>query len=163
MKFIFSCLLSFIVVSLLQASAEACSCGPRRVDTSYFHAKKVILGKVLKVYNCPPGKKGPCPTPDLDSNIYYKIRVLKSYKGCLKHNKKILINTPSSDGLCGIFLKKGEKYLLNIQKDYGVYFCDYNVKKSELKPSDWKFLKKQRQCCKKGKRYICKCNDGSKC
>ena len=144
MKLVFSCLLSLVLVSFLQSSTEACRCiEVPTLEKSYFHAEKVLLGKVLKVYDCSQSKKGPCTTSNFR---FYEIQVLKSYKGCLEPKSNIVINTPNNS--CGAFLSKGKKYLLNIGKDRQVEFCDYIVEESNLKPTDEKLLEKQPQCCK---------------
>eukprot|EP00172_Hildenbrandia_rubra_P001314 Plantae.Rhodophyta-Hildenbrandia_rubra.ctg1857.p1 GENE.Plantae.Rhodophyta-Hildenbrandia_rubra.ctg1857~~Plantae.Rhodophyta-Hildenbrandia_rubra.ctg1857.p1 ORF type:complete len:212 (-),score=14.18 Plantae.Rhodophyta-Hildenbrandia_rubra.ctg1857:145-780(-) len=161
MKPTFAILISAFTLLTSPIFSDACSCVQPRVETSFFASKKVVIGKVLSVSDCAPGSKPPCAQPEFDGKKYYTVLVRRSYKGCLEPSTKIVVNTPSSSGLCGVFLSIGENYLLNINENDGIFLCNYNRRQKDLTKEDLKFLNMQLQCCKRYGRLACRCGNGS--
>ena len=156
-----------LALSQLCTLTAACSCLPPSVQSSYFSADKVIIGRVLKKSFCPPGKRGcvefkptdEVPFPPPDRKIFYTIKVFRSFKGCARRWSKIVVKTESSSAACGVNLKVGEVWYLNIRRG-SIGLCDYNRKAWELTRADRKFLGTRLQCCKSRRRTVCRCNNG---
>ena len=159
-----------IVLALSQLSfpAKACRCLPPNIKSSYFFSVRVIIGRVLKVKFCPLDGKG-CFEPKGDSippngRLYHTIRVIRSYKGCVPRRSKIVAQTASSGATCGLPLRVGSRWYLNLSgKDNNFNSCGYNRRPKDLTSSDRKFLRSRLQCCRKGSTTSgrCRCNDGT--
>lgn len=132
--------------------AEACSCVPPSVESSYQQSTDVITARVLFAV-------------DVRDERWHIAQVDETYKGCLESSDFVLLTTPASGAACGMPLRPGEHYLLN-GHDGGSHFglrtleiglCGYNLPVSALTPADRAFLGGRYVCCGD----TCACADGS--
>src|SRR5688572_29306168 len=79
--------------------AQACSCLPSTVESSYNQSSDVAALTPLFGF-----RRG--------SERWYVARIDKPYKGCTEAGDLVLLSTPSSSASCGAELAVGEKYLL---------------------------------------------------
>jgi eight-cysteine-cluster-containing protein len=132
--------------------AEACSCLPSTVESSYHQSSDVAAVTPLLGY-----RHG--------AERWYLARVSEVYKGCTEANDLVLLATPSSSASCGGQLEIGVKYLINAQRSGSVLgvaklafgSCQYNLPTGELDAHDREFLAGRSVCCGDE----CACVDGS--
>jgi len=132
--------------------AQACSCLPATVESSYNQSSDVAALTPLVGF-----RRG--------AERWYVARIDKPYKGCTEAGDLVVLSTPSSSASCGGQLEVGKKHLLNAQRD-GAWFgvtrlsfssCSYNVPSAELSDDDRAFLDGRSVCCGDE----CTCADGS--
>jgi eight-cysteine-cluster-containing protein len=132
--------ITLVLVGLSPATAEACSCMPSDVATSYQNAEVVVAATIKRQL-----KKAPAGT------IRFRAKNRYTFKDCEGVGRKIIVQTASSSAACGMNLKKGETYLLNGQVVgwkkgkliISVNLCDYNRPVSELTSKDIDYLLSQ--------------------
>jgi len=91
----------FIVVfTLISYVAFSCSCiVPDEIDENQYNSYDLILkGKII---NITKNKQG----------TFLTIKVDKYYKGDLQKNI-VKVNTPNTEGLCGLYVNVGETWLI---------------------------------------------------
>lgn len=141
-------LMAAAAVLLMDSSrAEACSCLPPTVESSYNNADEVwhvrVLSKQIR-----------------RERTTYHVLVLDPLKGCARAGSRLRVVTPTDSATCGISLEVGQEYLLNGHRDgrqFSVNLCDYNIRWSALSESDSDFLFSRYNCC----RDSCECTGGS--
>jgi hypothetical protein len=149
-----------ILVAALAASvllvgvpkAEACSCLPADIASSYEQASDVFTTKIL--FDVTIGQTS-----------WYIGRVGFTVKGCLKKGAWVYVKTAASSAACGVTLQKGKTYLLNgAQVDAGfsvpvvsIASCLVQTAVQNLKKADRKFLLGRYNCCGE----TCACVDGT--
>jgi eight-cysteine-cluster-containing protein len=122
--------------------AQACSCLPPTVESSYNRSSDVIEARVL--LSVPVGNER-----------WSVARVSATYKGCLQPSELVLLTTSSSSASCGVSLQTGVKYLINGSDDGGaiglhrlsIGLCDYNLPAADLTDHDRAFLDGREVCC----------------
>jgi eight-cysteine-cluster-containing protein len=139
-------------VTLHASAAEACSCLPATVESSYNQSSDVAA--VIPLFSYRYG-----------AERWYLARIVKAYKGCAEAGDLVLLTTPSSSASCGAELELGENQLVNAQRSgsalglpkltFGA--CLYNVPTSKLDEQDREFLAGRSVCCGDE----CTCVDGS--
>lgn len=138
-----------LALPLLSARpAEACSCIPPDLPTSYQQSTDVLKVRVYKEL------VGPSVTR-------YRARVLETYKGCKPKGALVWLVTNSSSAACGTSFQLGGVYLVTGQAtgkaQISVNLCGYNVLYASLPPDEKDWLAHRYVCCG-GK---CACADGS--
>jgi eight-cysteine-cluster-containing protein len=132
--------------------AQACSCLPATIESSYNTSSDVIRARVLsKVVS--------------GTTTRYITQVQRTFKGCLTANQRVVLRTATSSATCGVSLSVGSEYLINGDAagsylgmpQVSVVLCDYNRPFASLTPHDLTFLNGRTVCC--GSR--CTCADGS--
>lgn len=132
--------------------AEACSCLPATVESSYNGSSDVATLTPLLGYR-------------IGSERWYIAQVTKPYKGCTDAGDFVLLSTPSSSASCGTRLEIGVEYLINADRRGSLFGvpklaiggCDYNLPVDELSDPDRGFLEGRQVCCGRD----CDCADGS--
>ena len=114
----------------LSITAKACRCGPSSMASSFSRAEKALIGTVVR-------KSG---------SVDYTIRVLRSFKECVRQGSRIIVNTPSSSASCGVRLRVGSVYYLSINSGSSIRSCSYNREAGKLTPADIRFLRRESQC-----------------
>lgn len=128
--------------------AQACSCLPPTVESSYNHSSDVIEARVLL-------------SLVIGGERWMVARVGATYKGCLGDGELVLLTTPASSASCGVSLQTGLTYLVNGTSDgdtagierLSIGLCDYNLPVGELTAQDQAFLDGREVCC--GGECIC--------
>lgn len=131
--------------------ARACSCLPPTVESSYRSATDVAFVDVQRSY----------VTGD---TRYYIGRVLRTFKGCLQANERVLLTTSATGDACGTQLGL-RRYLINgtaAGSSFGtallsISLCSYDRLLSTLSEHDRQFLNARTLCCA----GVCSCVDGS--
>ena len=140
-------------VTVAAPQADACSCMPPSVHTTYKGSTDVIVARVI--WGTLLGNKR-----------WYVVRSSKTFKGCTKDGEWLLVSTASSGAACGTQLAVGSTYLLTGYAGnqnwgvtvLGIGICGYNKKVSDLTASDREWLMARNVCCNNK----CECADGSK-
>lgn len=141
-----------LVLAVSARPAEACSCLPPTVESSYNQSTDVVSARVLGTFN-------------QGSNRMYLAQVETPYKGCLDVSDLVILTTPQSSASCGIQLQLGVEHLINglangsllgIRR-LSIGLCGYNLPVAELGEQDREFLNGRNVCCGKD----CECADGS--
>ena len=134
------------------SSAEACSCALSSVQTSYYSADDVFVGRVA--YSAQVGFMK-----------WYVVRVRFTLKGCLKTGQWVYLRTAAESVACGLNLNVGQTYYLNgTQTSNGwsvpvlaVNSCAHNKKVSDLTSDEREWLLGRYNCCGDS----CACVDGT--
>ena len=143
--------LGLVATPSFTQEAEACSCFPSTVSSSYQSYDQVVrvrVGKLLKSSD--------------NFTSRYSGNVLEAFKGCLSGS--VIIETASNGATCGLGLTRGE-WLLNgyLTASKGgtptiqVNLCGYNREFSSLSNPDLDYLYSRTNCCDGS----CQCTDGS--
>ena len=141
-------LLASLVISMsthliAAGSAEACTCMPPDVASSFESSTDVAIMKI----------KG---HRERGSSLWYKATVLRVFKGCTTREETVLLRTHSSSAACGLTnLRDGRSYLINGDLSghhhgravLSVSLCDYNVPVKELTRHDIRYLRKSAEEC----------------
>ena len=145
--------LTTLLISLLDVQrAEACSCLPSTVESSYNNSTDVAMVRVNAGLR-------------LGSTRWYVGTVQKPFKGCLSDGQPVIIRTAASSAECGTTFSVGNSYLINGQEDGSLFgvpmirtgLCAYNRDVSALSEADLDFLFAREVCCGDE----CACADGS--
>lgn len=139
-------------LTLSAPTAEACSCMPTDVASSYAVADDAFVARV--VFGMQVGQ-----------TRWYIARARFTLKGCLEPGEWIYLKTPASSAACGQELSVGYTYYINGFKEfwpwgvplYSIGSCSYNRKVADLTPSDREWLLRRYNCCGDD----CECVDGS--
>jgi hypothetical protein len=131
--------------------AEACSCLPPTVESSYNNSSDVFLADIGFRFT-------------IGSTRYYFARVERTFKGCRVARDWVVLKTPVDGATCGVDLNARE-HLINghaAGRSFGlpaftIGLCDYNQPKAELDDHDRAFLDGRNVCCGDE----CSCADGS--
>jgi eight-cysteine-cluster-containing protein len=132
--------------------ADACSCVPSSVESSYQLSSDVVTARPLFGFV-------------VASEQRYLAQVTATFKGCTRKGQLVLLTTPSSSATCGASLQLGTEYLINGDRDgsafglpkLGFNLCGYNLPADELSAPDREFLDGRTVCCGDE----CRCADGS--
>lgn len=141
-----------LAVVLQARIADACSCTPSSVESSYQFSSDVVTATPLFGFV-------------VGSEQRYLAHVTATFKGCTKKGRLVLLTTPSSSATCGSSLQPGTQYLINGDRDgsafglpkLGFNLCGYNLPADELSAHDLQFLSGRTVCCGDE----CRCADGS--
>lgn len=143
-RFLLASLVVSISVHLMAAgSAQACTCMPPDVATSFESSTDVAIMKI----------KG---HRERGHSLWYAATVLRVAKGCTAREETVLLQTPSSSAACGLTnLRRGRSYLINGDHSgelhgrdvLAVSLCDYNVPVRELTRRDIHYLRRNAEDC----------------
>jgi hypothetical protein len=144
--------LAATLVTVSADVAQACTCLPPTVESSYNGSDDVVRARVLFALN-------------LGSTIRYFARVEHTYKGCLQEPEFVVLRTPSSSAACGVQLQLGQEYLVfgHAAGSYwgltqlAINLCDGNQTFVSLTPEKLSFLDGRMVCCGES----CICADGT--
>lgn len=141
-----------LAVMLHAGTADACSCLPSSVESSYQSSSDVVTATPLLGFFT--------ATEQL-----YLAQVTATFKGCTTQGRLVLLTTPSSSAACGASLELGTEYLINAGRDgsafglprLGFNLCGYNLPADDLSAHDREYLAGRSVCCGEE----CRCADGS--
>ena len=141
-----------LAVMLQARAADACSCLPSSVESSYQASSDVLTATPLLGFFTASEQR-------------YLAKVTATFKGCTKKGRLVLLTTPSSSAACGASLELGTEYLINGERDgsalglpkLGFNLCGYNLPADNLSAHDQTFLAGRTVCCGDD----CHCADGS--
>jgi eight-cysteine-cluster-containing protein len=141
-----------IVLEASAQRAQACTCLPPTVESSYNGSSDVIRARILR------RSQG-------TSTTRYIARVQRVFKGCLEEAQLVVLTTPSSSAACGALLSTNRDYLINGDAAgtllglprLDITLCDYNLPWVQLTQHDRDFLNGRMVCCGDD----CQCADGS--
>jgi eight-cysteine-cluster-containing protein len=141
-----------LAVVLQVRVADACSCLPSSVESSYQSSSDVVTATPLFSFFTASEQR-------------YLAQVTETFKGCTKHGRLVLLTTPSSSAACGAHLELGTEYLINADLQgfsfglprLGFNLCGYNLPAADLSTHDREFLAGRTVCCGDS----CRCADGS--
>jgi hypothetical protein len=131
--------------------AEACTCQPPTIESSYNTNTEVVRVLVMSKWT-------------MLGTTYYRGITNLAFKGCLDHHN-VMLATPATSAACGQELTLGQYYLINANLN-GTFWnmpilafdlCDYNVPYANLTAHDSEFLTGRTVCCGAS----CECADGS--
>jgi hypothetical protein len=107
----------------------SCSCASLgKINEEQFKSYDLIVkGQIEKV------EKG-----EWIRTIY--VRIEQQYKGVIK-SELVIIYTPSESGMCGIFPKVGETWLIFAQKDENSYSTILCTRTKNMNPEAWNYDK----------------------
>lgn len=88
------------IISFAPRQAEACSCLPFSVSSSYQSATDVFIGRVM--YEVEVG-----------NTRWYIVRARMPLKGCIDKGQWVYVKTAASSAACGTWLEVGTHYLIN--------------------------------------------------
>ena len=136
----------------LPEPAQACSCLPSTIESSYSNATDVVSVDIWLQLG-------------LGGSRWYLGNVRDAYKGCNGAGELILIETASSSAACGATFNVGERYLIHGYADGDLLgiprvrtgLCSYNVLEQALDEDEREFLASRMVCCGEE----CTCADGS--
>ena len=143
---------SGLAVGLHARVADACSCLPSSVETSYAASSDVVSVVPLLGFSAASEQR-------------YIAQVTRTFKGCAKQERLVLLTTPSSSAACGSELEIGTEYLINGDRRgsvlgvprLGFTLCGYNLPTGSLSARDREFLDGRSVCCGGD----CQCADGT--
>lgn len=98
-------------------------------DKQYNEYDLIIRGKVTGII-----KK--------EFSKYISVKIFKYYKGKLK-SKRITIETPANDGICGIAVTTGEEWLIFTYKRGDSYVTNLCTRTKTLSPKAWNYRKEE--------------------
>jgi hypothetical protein len=135
---VLAALLVGLTITATAPSAEACRCMPPDLISQYNNHTDVARVYVQrKIYQ--------------GTTTAYKVRVTKTYKGCLKAGQTAYLTTNSSSAACGASLTRGGDYLVNATKDSSgrlwISSCGLNTLFSSLTADQTDFLDTRYNCC----------------
>jgi hypothetical protein len=116
---------------LISFFAQCCDCIPSgKIDSSQYNEYAIIFtGKVIKIVNNKDGK-------------FIEMRVGTYFKGNLKSNV-VRINTPTTESLCGITPRAGERWLI-FSYSYKNYFkTDLCTRTKTMQQKKWDYRKEE--------------------
>jgi len=143
---LFSTLVSILIgaCSVLWApDALACSCFPPDLTQQVNTQDHVFRARI----------RG--PEIVFQGSRWYRARVQRTYKGCLKRGALILLKSPSSSPACGMQLDTKTTYLITAQDDGPFYgslvlsfnSCGYTRPWNTLSADELTYLKQRYNCC----------------
>lgn len=132
--------------------AQACSCLPSTIESSYRDATDVVSADIWL-------------TLSFGGTRWYLGSVRDVYKGCHDAGELILVETAASGAECGITFQTGERYLVQGDADGSLFgiprvhtaLCAYNVREQLLTEDEREFLASRMVCCGDE----CECADDS--
>lgn len=118
-----------LILLLLSSITYSCSCAPQgKIDEKqYAKYDLIIKGKIVKLVE------------NGYTRIIY-IRVDTYFKGKLS-KKTVKVESPSQEGICGIFPEIGEQWLLFAYKKDNIYNTNLCTRTKNLSPKAWNFRK----------------------
>jgi len=122
--------------------AEACSCIPPTVQSSFENNDTVIVGKIGRS-SVSRGER------------YYSVQVRYTFKGCTNDARWVIVKSAASSAACGTDFRVGENYLIMgnaVPSSSGMpiistNLCQYNRRARSLSRRDWGFLKRNHEEC----------------
>ena len=145
----FSTKLSLAALGLFttaQGIAYACSCMEPSISASFDTSSDVVIVSI-------EGRRRRA------GNLYYSAKVRRTIKGCTETEERLILATPASSAACGeTSLVPGRNYLIFGTEDgtirdravLDINLCDYNTALREVTPSDWRFIRANREECAPG-------------
>jgi hypothetical protein len=120
-----------ILLTLISFKGLCCSCiNFGEINDKVYNSYDIIVkGQIEKV------EEG-----ELSRTIY--IRIEKEYKGNIK-SELISITSPSQSGMCGIFPKIGEVWLMYASKSESIYFTDMCTRTKNMNQNAWNYNKEE--------------------
>lgn len=121
----------FLICTLFGQIANCCSCSPLgTIDEKEYNQYNLIAkGKISKVVE---GR--------FKRTIYLKVDTY--YKGD-KREKTITIESPSESGMCGIFPKVGESWLMFAHTSGKAFKTDLCTRTKNMNPKVWDYKKEE--------------------
>lgn len=115
----------FVALVALVSVSQACTCLFSTFKESYDRADSVVVAKVLsrKVLPTPTPpacleSQPPCLVPiRLYNDVRYTLSLQRVFKGCGPTSRIFLGDTTDSSASCGISLRVGATYMLNLGKE----------------------------------------------
>ncbi|MGB0589037.1 MAG: hypothetical protein ACPGU1_05100 [Myxococcota bacterium] len=140
-------------LALTAPDALACSCFPPNLAQQVDAQDHVFRARI----------RG--PEILFQGDRWYRARVQRTYKGCLKRGDLVLLKTPSSGAACGMQLSTKTTYLVTAQDDGPFYgslvlsfgSCGYTRAWSSVSSGEKTYLKQRYNCCGES----CACADDS--
>ncbi|MBL4752216.1 MAG: hypothetical protein JKY52_01265 [Flavobacteriales bacterium] len=120
-----------ILLALISLEGFCCSCiGFGEINEEQYNSYDLIVkGQIEKI------EEGAWTR-----TIY--VRIEKEYKGNVK-SELVLITSPSQSGICGIFPKTGETWLMYANKSENTYSTDLCTRTKSLNPKAWNYNKEE--------------------